>query len=258
MARWPNALIAAAAVVVSAAWVGAARWRAPALAALAAVALTVTANAWNDAADLEIDRIAHPRRPIPAGRLTIRQARALALCAAVAGVALSFLALPALGWISLGAVMVMLSYSPWLKRLGLAGNIVVAILASLPFLYGAAAAGWWREGLALVAVAAPLHLARELTKDLDDAPGDARLRRTLPVTIGAATTRRLAAAALVLFVLAALALAVGRPRLALALIPAIALSAWAGAIVLGGRRGGAQMLKLAMLCAIAGLAVTHA
>jgi len=37
----------------------------------------------------------------------------------------------------------------------------------------------------------PLHFAREIAKDLDDAHGDASFRRTLPLRVGAATARAL-------------------------------------------------------------------
>ena len=97
IARWPNALIAAAGVLVGAWWArpvlpGAA----PLWAALAAVALTVYANAFNDRYDIEIDRVAHPERPLPRGAVNERQVQYLYLGAAVAGAGFSLLAHPAL------------------------------------------------------------------------------------------------------------------------------------------------------------------
>src|SRR5689334_17162382 len=59
LARWPNALMAAAAVVLGAAWAGGVR-SATWLAASAALALTGFANAVNDLHDVDIDRLAHP------------------------------------------------------------------------------------------------------------------------------------------------------------------------------------------------------
>src|SRR3954464_3551952 len=68
LVRWPNALIAAAGVFTGA-WYAAGDVTAPATAwlARAAVALTAVANAADDVADREIDRVAHPERPLPSG-----------------------------------------------------------------------------------------------------------------------------------------------------------------------------------------------
>src|SRR5918912_1261079 len=174
IARWENALIAGAG------WRGWGPPRPIVQTAVAALALTTAANAWNDAADVEIDRLAHPRRPLPSGALSVGAARAAALAAALLGTALVALADPPLGALTVIVVALMLSYSPWLKRAGLVGNATVAVLASLPFLYGSWSAGHGTRALPLAAIAAPLHLAREIAKDLDDASADAGRRRTLP------------------------------------------------------------------------------
>ena len=191
LARWKNALMAAFGVAVGAS---------PRLfmiepvamvaAICSAIALTVTANATNDVADADLDRVAHPARPIPSGRISKDAARRTALLAAALGIAFSTVAAPALGAISLGVVAIMFLYSPWLKRNGLVGNAIVAVLASLPFLYGAWIIGEPRFGLLLVVLAVPLHFARELAKDIDDATADAGARRTLPIVLGVPATRR--------------------------------------------------------------------
>jgi geranylgeranylglycerol-phosphate geranylgeranyltransferase len=82
LVRWVNALTAAAGVLVGAWWAGWGSASAIALAALAAIALTATANAWNDLADIEIDRVAHPERPLPSGALTPAAAEQIAMAAA--------------------------------------------------------------------------------------------------------------------------------------------------------------------------------
>src|SRR6516162_4426254 len=76
LARWKNALMAAFGVAVGAS---------PRLfmiepvamvaAICSAIALTVTANATNDVADADLDRVAHPARPIPSGRISKDAAR---------------------------------------------------------------------------------------------------------------------------------------------------------------------------------------
>ncbi|HEX6536530.1 MAG TPA: UbiA family prenyltransferase [Gemmatimonadaceae bacterium] len=253
LARWPNALIAAGAVGVGAWWVGWGPARPIALAALAALPLTAAANAWNDLADVAIDRRAHPERPLPSGRASGRIARRFASLAALAGVALASAARPALGALSVGVVALMRAYSPWLKRGGIAGNAIVSVLASLPFLYGGWAAGDWRGAIPLVAIAAPLHLAREIAKDLEDAPADAGERRTLPVAAGPAAAVVALAAAVTVFFALATPYAMARPRFAIAMVPAALLIARGVLSAARGRRGGPGALKLAMVCAMAAL-----
>lgn len=253
LARWPNALLAALGVLVGAWWAGVN----PAVprvlaAALAAVALAVVAYAWNDAADLAIDRIAHPERPLPAGRLGVAQARAAAHVAAALALVASAAARPWLALLTAAVLALMYAYAPLLKARGLAGNVTVAVLASLPFVYGAAAAGRARAGLLLAAVAAPLHLARELAKDLDDAAADALARRTLPHRIGRGGVRVVIAAAVLLFLLLAAALLAPAARSgtgAWLLLPA-AVAAAATAAALRGMRGAPLLFKAAMLGAL--------
>jgi geranylgeranylglycerol-phosphate geranylgeranyltransferase len=261
LARWGNALTAAAAVLLGAWWSG---WGPPApiaLAALAAIGLTAAANAWNDIADLEIDRIAHPARPLPSGALAPSSAATVAMGAATLAVVAATAVTMLLGLASIAVLVLMRLYSPWLKRAGVPGNLVVALLASLPFLYGSYAAGAWAMGLPLVAIAIPLHLARELAKDLDDREADHLARRTLPVIAGARWTRAAIVAVLVSFG-AALALGLAphaRSPLIflLALVPALLVLIVATARALGGRRGSPAYFKLAMVCAMAALLVAR-
>lgn len=171
-----------------------------------AIGLGAAGNIANDIADLDADRVNRPDRPLVSGSIGIT-------AAIVLGGILGGLGLLAAWWVdlrlfavALGALAVMLAYSPLLKQHGLAGNLAVAGIASLPPVYGALAAGWWRAGLVPFAMGAMLHFARELVKDLEDVAGDkAQGRRTLPLTHGAELTFLLAAATLVVFVPASLA-----------------------------------------------------
>jgi geranylgeranylglycerol-phosphate geranylgeranyltransferase len=264
--RWPNALLAAAGVAFGAWWVvgagpgggggeaptgGESRTIAIALAVLAAVSLTAVANAWNDAADVEIDALAHPERPLPSGVIGVRSARRLALGSAIAGIALATVVSPWLGALTVAVVALMLAYSPWIKHAGFAGNMLVAVLASLPFLYGGWAAGSAAAALPLVAIAIPLHLAREIAKDLEDAPADAATRRTLPVTAGRRIATAVLIGALIVFLLLLVPYIAAHPVLGAAAAPAIALLLYAGWASARGRRGAPGALKLAMVCTMA-------
>jgi geranylgeranylglycerol-phosphate geranylgeranyltransferase len=106
----------------------------------------------------------------------------------------------------MAALIVMLAYSPLLKQHGLAGNVAVATVASLPPVYGALALGWWQAGLVPSGLAAILHLAREVVKDLEDEAGDREQgRRTIPIAWGREAAFLTAAVSLILFVPVSLA-----------------------------------------------------
>ena len=258
VARWPNAMIAVVGVFVGAWWVAPGVPGLPVLwAGLAAVALTIFANAFNDRHDLDIDRVAHPERPLPRGAVEASQVQHLYLAAAVAAAGLSLLAHPALCLATLAVLVVMTLYTTTLKRYGLIGNVTVAFLASLPFVYGGASAGDWRAGAQLAFVAIPLHLAREIAKDIDDVPGDAAYRRTIPVARGVAVARALVLFSLALFVWRAAVLAGAVPRLAMALIPCFVFCMLGARRMLAARGGAPILLKTAMVAAMAAIVLTR-
>lgn len=258
LVRWPNALIAAAGVLVGAWWAGGDPFSArPLLAALCAIALACVANAENDRHDLAIDRVAHPERPLPSGAIGAVAARRVVVAAALAAL---LLALAAGGAIVLATPLVlvlMLVYTPWLKPLGLPGNLTVALLASLPFLFGGWSVGHGRPTLALVALAVPLHLAREMAKDLEDAAADAGTRRTLPVAAGPAAARGALAVSVAAFLAVLAPFAADRPRFALLVIPALLLVGAGAWRAFAGRRGAPGLLKAAMVCAMASLLLSR-
>jgi geranylgeranylglycerol-phosphate geranylgeranyltransferase len=203
LVRPRNLLIAAAGVAVGGVLaLGRIAFPAGLLWAMAsALGLGGAGNAVNDVFDLEADRINRPLRPLVTGELSREAA------IAIAGVAGGF-GLFAAWWVSrplfvlaLLALAVMLAYSPWLKARGLRGNLAVAVVASVPLVYGAVAVGDWRAGLVPSALAALLHLAREIVKDVEDVAGDLALgRRTLPIVWGTEAGFLAAAGILILFV----------------------------------------------------------
>ena len=193
LVRWPNALLAALGVIAGAWWVAPGSIAAPTwFAAAAAICLAALSYAANDLFDREIDRVAHPQRPLPSGRLSTREATVTAFTAGVLGIALAFGASVALGLLSVAVAALMVAYSRWFKTRGLLGNALVAVLASLPFVYGAWTAGDARSGLALLLVAVPLHAAREIAKDVADVRADEGHRRTLPIALGVPRARGIA------------------------------------------------------------------
>jgi geranylgeranylglycerol-phosphate geranylgeranyltransferase len=166
-----------------------------------ALGLGASGNAANDLFDVEADRVNRPTRPLAAGELTRGAARGIA--GAAGGLALwaAWWVGPTVFLLAVAALAAMLAYSPWLKAWGLVGNVTVAVVAGLPLVYGAASVGGWRAGVVPAGLAAFLHLAREVVKDLEDMPGDLVIgRRTLPIELGADAGFLTAAGTLALFV----------------------------------------------------------
>jgi geranylgeranylglycerol-phosphate geranylgeranyltransferase len=164
-----------------------------AFAALSAIGLGAAGNAANDVADLAADRVNRPERPLAAGRIRPETAHLLVWLGALLGLGCAALVSGRQVLVGAIALVVMLGYSPWLKRRGLLGNLAVAAIAGLPLLYGALAVGRAGAGVVPWVLAAWLHLARELVKDLQDEAGDRAMgRRTLPVRLGPGRAARAA------------------------------------------------------------------
>lgn len=260
LVRAGNLLIAAAGVCAGG-WIGLGALALPKLlvfASLSGIGLGAAGNALNDLADVPADRVNRPAGPLAAGRLSRHSAEGVVFGGAVLGLALAGLVSGTLVLVALGAFAVMAAYSPWLKRRGLPGNLAVALIAGLPLFYGALALGAPAAGIVPWALAAWLHFAREVVKDLQDEPGDhAAGRRTLPVTLGAARAARIACWVLVLFVPASVLL----PWMAgyagwyfACAVLAQLLVLWAAGQLWRGRfTGVSRLLKTAMVAGLAAL-----
>ena len=165
---------------------------------LAVMLFTGAGNAMNDIKDAEIDKTAHPMRPLPSGQLTLSQAGrftsllwVLSVAAHVGGLlaveAVVSIYLPtALIYILAVVLMVTYDHGPATKNRGLSGNIVISLLVGAVILYGASAVGgfalpviWWIFGVVFLT-----NLAREMVKDCMDMEADKGSRQTLPMTYG--------------------------------------------------------------------------
>lgn len=165
---------------------------------LSVVLFTGAGNAMNDIKDADIDRSAHPMRPLPSERLTIAQASgftallwASSVLAHIGGLsaveAQVDIYLPTV-LIYVLAVILMVTYDhgPATKNSGLSGNVVISLLVGAVVLYGASSVGgirqpvvWWVFGVVFLT-----NLAREMVKDCMDMEADEGSRRTLPMTYG--------------------------------------------------------------------------
>lgn len=215
LVRAANLLIAAAGVLAGG-WIALGAVALPKLLAFAAasgIALGAAGNAWNDICDVDADRLNRTAdlRPLAAGRLRRGTADLIVFLGGLGGLAAAALVSGRQVLVALGALAVMLTYSPFLKPTPAAGNVAVALVAGLPPFYGALAVGRPAAGVVPWALAAWIHLAREIVKDVEDEAGDRAIaRRTLPIVVGRRPAQVVAAGVALLFVPASLLL----PRLA--------------------------------------------
>lgn len=129
-------------------------------------------NALNDYADTGADATNKPNRPIPAGKLTKNGALMVSIILFLIGLGLSFGVSWILFTIALGASLLLLWYNFNLKGRGISGNVTVAFLGGLPFVYGGIAVKSWIPTLIPFLFAFLLHLGREILKDVEDMAGD--------------------------------------------------------------------------------------
>lgn len=162
---------------------------------LAAVALAAAAgNTINDIHDIDIDRVNKPRRPLPSGSLSIRSVIILYVGLLLVTVSiLPLLTLVQAVWIVVWIILLH-CYAASLKRLYIAGNLLVAAVSASAFLLGARAGGDCAVGIIPASFTFLFVMGRELVKDCDDMDGD-RLAgaRTLPIVSGKRWSLSLAA-----------------------------------------------------------------
>jgi len=158
------------------------------------VAFIAGGNSLNDYTDREIDKAAHPERPLPRGEIAPRTALALG----ISGLAVALLLSLAMGsvvatGIVAAAAALMASYELALKKMGFVGNVTIAALTGMIFLFGGAAVGNAEGGLVVAAMAALVSVGREIAKDIQDMESDEG-RNTLPMAIGRRNASAVAAA----------------------------------------------------------------
>jgi geranylgeranylglycerol-phosphate geranylgeranyltransferase len=168
---------------------------------LTAFLLLAGTMVFNDIQDVQVDRVNSPDRPIPSGKVTIRQAYGLSIVFSFLAL-ISSLVLGILTFLTaLVALALMAYYNTRGKRTGLLGNAVVSFNVALPFFFGGLAVNSLRPLLFIFFLLAFLaNTAREVAKGIADVAGDSsRGIMTIAVTQG---PKRASELATILFVLA--------------------------------------------------------
>ena len=150
------------------------------------IAYNGAANALNDYCDYEIDLINRPNRPLSRGMITSFQALIFSVILFAIGSVTAFqlpfyASLTAVGI----AMPLIIIYSMRIKGTPLLGNIVVAVILGLTFVFCGLAFNKLGPMIMPAILAFGLTLVRELIKDIADVEGDNTAGlKTLPLVIG--------------------------------------------------------------------------
>ncbi len=127
----------------------------------------------NDIHDVEVDRVNSPDRPLPSGKIGIREAYSLSVILSSLGIISSTILGPFTLLTALLALVLMIYYNTRGKSTGLPGNAVVSFNVALPFFFGGLAVNDLRPLLLIFSVLAFLaNMAREIAKGIADVAGD--------------------------------------------------------------------------------------
>lgn len=165
---------------------------------LTIIGIAATGYWINDVYDFRIDRINKPGRAIVNALLSVKKVITVYIIINIGIVLLSGIylgwdiGLPGITFINLLSISLLIVYASWLKRIGVAGNLVISFLTALVvilggYLYGVNIALIWA-----IIFAFEITLIREITKDVEDIPGDLQFQlKTLPIQIGIVHTKKI-------------------------------------------------------------------
>jgi len=155
------------------------------MAAFSASLTAAAGNVINDIYDKEPDKINHPDRPLATGIVSVKNAWAEYFILTFLAVLLSvFINQTAFTIVVLTSILLYL-YSIRLKKIPLLGNITVAYLTGLAFVYGGVAVNNATDAFIPAIFAFMINLIRELIKDIEDIEGDKKVGLTsFPIKFG--------------------------------------------------------------------------
>lgn len=217
------------------------------------VLFTGAGNALNDYYDREVDKVAHPERPIPMGLVSPASALGVSAVMFSGTVVVSVFVNIWSFVIVVSSIAFMVAYERFLKAEGLAGNLVISWLTGALFLFGGAAVDGLELAWALAALAFLATLGREIVKDVQDVEGDRGSRKTLPMRVGSKRAGMIASAAFAGAVLLS-PMPYLLEQMSFWYVPAVAVAdamfIYCAAIHFSDPRKGQKVAKLAMLVAL--------
>ena len=182
-----NAIIAFVSVIVAAFFCSPEEisWFSVLLASFAAAFTLSAGNIINDIYDLGIDKVNRPERPLPSGKISKNSALILYFLLIAASLILSwFINLYAFIIVIIATILLVI-YSKFLKRVLLVGNILIALLTGLVFIFGGVAVRNSSAAIIPALFAFLINFIREIVKDMQDVDGDKNAGvNTFPIRYG--------------------------------------------------------------------------
>lgn len=155
------------------------------LGAITVFIATGSGNTINDYCDYEIDKINKPERPIPSGRIPLKNALYYSLILYIIAIIMGFTISVANGLMVIICTILMIVYAYDFKQRCLIGNITVSILTGLTFVFGGLITGDVTISIILGFFAFLMTLSREIIKDSEDIKGDLEENaHTFPIKYG--------------------------------------------------------------------------
>jgi geranylgeranylglycerol-phosphate geranylgeranyltransferase len=139
---------------------------------------------FNDYFDYEVDKISHPKRPLPSGVFKRLTGIYMGLIFFVISLVLSSLINIFCFSINLAGIVLIFFYESFLKNKGLGGNMLVAFTVALSFNYGGAIADDVFKPTFFTLITFFIFFGREIIMDVRDFEGDKKTRVTVPVLFG--------------------------------------------------------------------------
>lgn len=143
-------------------------------AAIAGALVGSAGNVINDFFDIEIDKINRPSRPLPAKKITAKEALILYFILNLLGIILAININILSIIIVVVSIITIFFYSYNLKKIPLVGNFVVSFFTGLAFVFGGAAVGNISDSLIPAVFAFLINMIREIIKDIEDIDGDVK------------------------------------------------------------------------------------
>jgi geranylgeranylglycerol-phosphate geranylgeranyltransferase len=160
---------------------------------------TGAGNAINDYVDHKIDAINKPARPIPSGRISLRVALIYSVSLFVIATIMALIIGVIPGIIVILSAVLMFLYAYRLKTSCLIGNLSIAFLTGLCFVFAGVVLQTVYLSILLGFYAFLMTMAREIVKDMEDVEGDsAEGASTFPIRYGMKSSSILAASFMII------------------------------------------------------------
>ena len=174
------------------------------------IAIIAATGYWiNDVYDFRIDRINKPRKTVINAILSVKKVLTAYFAANFLILIFSTIFLGyfhqevAITFINFLSVILLFVYASYLKRVSVAGNLVISFLIALVLILGYYL--YDRINMALIwaiVFAFEITFIREITKDVEDIEGDLKFElRTLPIILGVKQTKRVLLILYILFLI---------------------------------------------------------